>query len=40
MSFRDTTPPELDLPAEGVQLPCEVDWTFDGTGLAHDLCSE
>ena len=40
VSFRDTTPPELDLPAEGVELPCEVDWTFDGTGLAHDLCSE
>ena len=39
VSFRDTTPPQLSLPEDDVQVACDADWVFDGTGLAQDLCS-
>ena len=40
VSYRDTTPPQLNLPENDVEVACDADWVFDGTGLAHDLCSE
>ena len=39
VSYRDTTPPELNLPENDVQVACDADWVFNGTGLAQDLCS-
>ena len=39
VSYRDTTPPQLNLPVNDVQIACDADWVFDGTGLAQDLCS-
>ena len=39
VSYRDTTPPQLNLPENDVQVACDADWVFNGTGLAHDLCS-
>ena len=40
VSYRDTTPPQLTLPENDVQIDCDADWVFDGAGLAEDLCSD